>query len=407
MATSPYYTVQVKETKNIITNIVSSLHYEDCIKEDDLVELKLENCTVEMIDSNEFIVGHHILFSFGLGEQKQSGQRVAVIKDVDVDYANTITMTIKCRDEGFYMKKDTSGKVYKNQTSSQIVSTIASYYGMNATVDETTTVHESISQGNKTFHQFCKQLAKDEGSNGSDGTYEFYVRGNDLFFKKRDLKKDSKRTFTYGDGNGTVKYFNPSYKQENESKSGSVGVAGIDKETGEQFASKADNKTNNETALGSSTVSFAWKGTETGRSNKSALGDSDTAGKNLAVPVNNKAGADRITSGKQKDAAKNQLQMELGIDLDPTIQAGDIITVNGVARKHSGNWYVTKVTHKVDSSGGATTIEADKNGSNKSITSTKTPTNSANNTDVNKSQGSDAQQQTKKVRKFNWQGKEL
>jgi len=407
MASSPYYIIQIKESGRNITNYVTNLHYEDCIKEDDLVELKIDGATLELIDSDDFIVGNHVIYSFGLGERVQSGQRLAVIKDIDVDYAKTISMTIKCRDTGFYMKKETSNKVYTNKTSSQIVSDICNLYGYVPNIDKSTFVHKSISQGNKTFHQFCNELAKKEGSNGKDGSFEFYVRGNELYFQKRNLKKDSKRLFTYGDGNDIVKYFNPSYSQENEGKSDSVTVAGIDKETGEQFTSKAGSKSNPKTALGKVQHSFDWKGKEVGISNPAPIGEVITTGKNIAVPVDDKVAADKITSASQKDANKSQLQMEMGIDLDPTINAGDIITVSGVAKKHSGNWYVTKVVHQIGS-GASTVISADKNASHKSLTNNtaKTSTNTSQNNDVNETKGKNSQEQVKKMHSYNWEGKE-
>lgn len=218
MPSTPYHTVQVKETKRLLTEIVGNIRYEDDIEKDDLVEFKIEKGTIELLDSPDLNVGNHIIFSYGIVDEINSGIRVCVIKDVEASYEDTLTITIKCRDEGFYTKKGTSNKIHKKKTASQIVKSIAQIHGMQCVVDETTNVYESYPQGNKNYYQFCMELAKNECGSDDQGEHEFYVRGDTMYFVKKDLKKESSRTYTWKGGDGKLKSFHPTYSQEKEGK---------------------------------------------------------------------------------------------------------------------------------------------------------------------------------------------
>ena len=75
------------------------------------------------------------------------------------------------------------------------------------------------------------------------------------------------------------------------------------------------------------------------------------------------------------------------LELDPTVEAGDIITIAGIAQKHNGNWRIEKVTHSITGSPASTKIEAYKNATKKSITTGNNKTTASKNTTQGKSTG--------------------
>jgi len=399
MARSPYYTVQVKETGRILTDLIGSMRYEDCLEKDDLVEFKIEKASIDLIDSKDVSIGHHLLFSYGNAGELNSGSRICVIKDHETNYGQNITFTLKCRDEGFYLKKGTSSKIHKNKTASQIVKDIADAHGFDCVMDETTKVYSSYPQGNKNYHQFCRELAKEECGGDEEGEHEFYVRGNTMYFVKKDLKKNSKRTLTYQDGNGPMKSFSPKYNQEKEGKSNQVTSFGVDKETGKQFEANTGEKELRDPQTGEYNVNYNWDGNLRGAA--PSLGETLKNVKNIVTPGNNKDEALNTNKSLNKKSKAKELTCDIELELDPTYHAGDIVTVSNVAKKHSGNWRIIKVVSEISGSGASTKLECDKNGTSKSLHANPKKTNS----DVNSTQGNTKGEVKKDVVNYNWDGK--
>ncbi|RUP38226.1 MAG: hypothetical protein EKK63_12665 [Acinetobacter sp.] len=390
MAESPFYKVTIQESGEDITDMISKLSFEDCLDEDDMVSITVDNADTDFTDRNDIQANNHLIFMYGFIGGSTTGQKIAVIKDSEPDFADTISVTIKARDLGFKLKKDTSNHHWENKTSSEIVKDIAKIFDMQCVVDETTTKHVSKAQGNRSFFQFCKKLAKDEGADEKGGSYEFYVRGGTIYFTKRDFSKPSKRTFTYGDGTSVIS-FQPSFEQENEATSMSVTASGVDKDSGEAFTVKAEKPETKEVSLGKAPVNFDVDGF---KKNTNVVPTKTTSG-NVVNSPGNKDAAKKVASGANRTASAVQLKATLKTELEPTIEAGEIITVNGVGKRYSGNWQIRKKTDDVTESPATSTFELIKNGTGKPISKASSNAKTQNTT-TGESQGDSSKMNTKK-----------
>jgi len=387
MAKSPVYTVIVEKSGENVTEMISSLEYEDCLNEDDLVTINVNGAKIEVIDKDYFNIGSRLIFTFGFIEGLMSPKRHLEITETDYNYiGNRVDMTIKGRDLGYSTKKLTSNFIFKNKTASQIASQIADNFGLGKEIDTTTKVYDFIPMGNKNYMQFLKELASKEGVKNDDtkGSIEVYVRGKILYFKYRDFNKQSRRTFTYNQAESLIVDLNVSYEDENNNASESVQSNGIDVNTGKTITSTAKATENKETSVGDNLAFFDVDSNLKGTfSNYKEV----TAGKNTYTPANDKSELDtKVGSTHKKNTAK-RLKLDLTIELDPTVEAGDIITIAGIAQKHNGNWRIEKVTHSVTSSPATTKIEAYKNATKKSVTTGNNKSTANKNTTQGKSAG--------------------
>lgn len=379
MAKSPFYKIITKDGTDL-TELVSSFTFEDCLEEDDIVSLSITGKSFSIVDDGLFDVGKSLIHNFGFIGGLQSKPRNAQILSVDYDYDKTVVnVTVKARDLGFVLKRITSRKIFRNKTTYEIVEELGKEYGLKVEVDKSLfKKHENISIAGKTIHGFLQEIAEKEGSgiNENNGPVEVIVSGDTLKVERRDFNKKSKRTYEYANGNGEIVDISISYEDNNGGASTSTSSSGIDMETGQDFTSKATSEENKEASSGERRFDI----------NADRLLDrtpkEEEAGQTIVTPANNKQDADKKIGVAQKTAASKIMKLTMTLELDPTILAGEIITLSGVAQKHAGNWRVYKASHSVSSSA-STVLECYKNGAKKS--STSTVTNSAGN--VNKTQG--------------------
>lgn len=351
MAQSPFYKIYTGKKQIDITEHISNFRFEDSCEIDNLLELRCNKASIDFIDDPEMVVGKEIIFMYGFLGGKQSAKRVAVIKDFDTTYTDSIQFIIKCADKGFILKKRVSKTVYEEKTSSEIVTEIAQKFNFEYEVTQTTT-KRTIPQGNKTYYNFLKYLALKEG-------LKFHVRDNKIYFIDRKLDKEAKRIYTFGDPNGVVRRFRPEIKQSDGS-SDNVAASGIDTDKNTLLKLFSNDKNTDEPGLGKRYVNYDANG------NELQISDSD-GGKHLITPENKQSDIKNKTDSIKKDAMLNTMEAELVIELDPDIIVEDIITMGGVAKKHDGNWYVAKATHVITGSGGVTTLSLSKNATHKQI----------------------------------------
>lgn len=356
----------VTESGFDLSEYVGYFKFEDCTDQDDILVLTINAATVALVDHPELQEDTVLLFQFGERGGKVSKRYRMMIANLDTAYGSSITHTITATDSGTGMKKADSNKVWEEVTSSDIARKIAEKHGLTPFVATTETKHDSYPQGNMTDFEFLRELASKESG------YQFYIKGNVLHFKPIDLSQPSSRTYIWNNGNGEVTGFRPSARSTNKKgASASVEATGTDPMTNEPIKSKAEKKAKGEVPLGDYTVSY----------NANAEKVSETeAGKRVTSSATRQEDVDAEANNRKKDASMDDLTAALSLDLDPTLQADQIISMANVAQRHAGNWYVHKVVHS-GQPGSAATSNADlkRNAANKP-TSGSEKTDSANKT---------------------------
>lgn len=405
---APFYRLYIdNDAKRDITEYVENFTYEDCIEEDSLLKINIRSSFAEeLADDTDFVTGTIIAFQFGFMAGEISELHRARITDVKHKYRERVTMELQCLDLGTVVKRVTEQTIWKNKKSSDIAQEIASKYGLELEADPTTKVWDNIPQGNRDDFSFLRYLALREDG----GNWICYIRNNTLYFVNRGTDKNSLLTFTWGDGDGTVVSFEPSIKESTQAGvSNKAVVATFDPYKGEYKPQVVDNNTEKPTGTTgeykrvyneSGQVGFSGSKTKQSTTNKQA-----EVGKNITVPTKDKAEATNIGNSKKKKATLKSLEAKLVVNGAPNITPNNIITMNNVAKRYTGNWFVNKVTHTVTTSGFLTTMDLNKNGT-KSVTKNKGTSNKSvvKAKDPNTSKGGSSIKSEVKVRVYDGDG---
>lgn len=364
MAESPFYIVKLEETGRDITGFVTSFRFEESDDSDDKLSISITDGDMVLIDSDDLKKGNTLIFSFGLLNGIQSKSRIAIIKDAVPDFGSDVTISVNARDAGFAMKKDVSNNIYKNKTASQIVQDLAKRYGYTAEVDATTKVYTDIAQGNKTFFDFCKELAEKEGTGGGKGAYEFYAHDKVIYFKRRDFSRASTRTYVFRNGDGNVRHIGVNIEEPKNSIGTKNTGTHVDKDTGKVTTITADTPNKDDVGSGKKTVAFDYDANIKDRSivdDKKVSGHVDNSPAATSTDLENKLKGGNVTS------AANVVEIELDLELDPQVHAGDIITVLGIGKTLSGNYKVRSAIHSINNGDDGTTVRAVKNATGKAL----------------------------------------
>lgn len=366
----PFFRVFIdNDEKREITDLIESFRYEDSIKEDNLLELRMYSKFVENFEEDkDLITGAILIFQFGYLGQETSITQTIRITDLNYRYADKITLTIKALDKGTKMKKTTSNKVWKNVNTKDIVEEIAGRYGMDYKVEGSLTTWPSVPQSNFSDFEFLQQLALRE----KDGNYIVYVYGNELRFIRRGLNRKSIMTMIYGRGSGNVLSFTPKHK-ESSSKSASVGtmITGFDPKTKQVVSSKSDNSNEkNSITLGDFKSVYDEQGDKLGIEKDGIITnaadkvfDNVTKIQNRLIGnTSNQTELDNIANNLKKESDLKNMRADLTTMGNPLIESNDIITMAGVLDRHKGNYLIEKVVHSITDSGYVTTSSLLKNG---------------------------------------------
>jgi len=367
---SPYYKVYIGDRD--ITRYVESITYEDATEEDNIITLKIDqDYALQLADDPDFVTGKIVAFQFGFMGGAVSQLHKSKVTDIKHTYRERVMMTMKCLDLGTTVKKTTSQKIWENKTSSQIAEAIASKYGFDKEIKTTSKVWENLPQGNKSDLEFLKYIAAREGQ----GNLVVFIRNNTLYFVERGLKEDSKVTFTYGYGDGEMVSFEPTQKESTKKAvSNQTAITKVDEKTGKVTTTVVDNTTEEDTGSTELYKFDADNGDNLGEISE----DNTTVGKQNSEPVENEEEAKSLANSTKKNAALEGMTAKLKLDGQPLLVPNSVITIKNVAKRHLGNWLITKVTHSIQSGAYITTCDLKRNASK---SKTKNKSKDANTTE--------------------------
>jgi phage protein D len=383
-----------------ISERIESFKFRQSIKKDNILELKIKKDYVpNLIDDKNIVNGNVIMFHWGFVGGSVSRVHRVRLQDPVTSYGERVSLTIKGIDVGNTMKKSSIQDVYgTSQTKNfeaEILKPIADKYGLKLKVSsqELKTIN-SDSIGPISGRDELNYLRGIALSNN----FMCYVDSDMLVFKKRDLAQKSSKTFVYGDGKGTVISFNP---QINETTSGSTtgntAINSVDPLTG---------KTNNvvglptETSLGKYTPLYNEDAIAVGENKFAGAGLDGINGNKKNIPTPDATYSATKANKLASDLALKQITADLSVLGDPLIETDKIITMAGVSKKDSGNWYVEEISHSFSASEPyITTFSLNKN-----ATASPSIINADEKNDVNKSTGPDKSANSKEVPQYDQNG---
>ena len=244
-------------------------------------------------------------------------------------------MTISGYDHSYGLTKGTKSKNWENKKDSDVVREIARDFNLTANVEDTQVVHPKIERSQESAAQFVGKLAQRNG-------FEFFVTQKELVFRKP--ANDKRAVIELEWGRGLVS-FSPEIKLTEQVAA--VEVHGWNIQTKQPIVGKAK------------------RGDEPGRDPNRTSGaeqvqkvvNSDEATLRVREPVFSQQEADQRAKAILKRRAEGFVGghgESIGI---PELRANTNVSLGGLGKFFNTTFYVSKSTHKVDSSGYRTTFE--------------------------------------------------
>jgi phage protein D len=392
MAKSTFVKAYLKDID--ISDSVESIRDESDVEKGDFVEMRVKSDkALDLANHKDVVAGAKLEYQYGFIGLLHSSLHVARVVNINTDFSDKrVRLEIRALDKGIEIKKNTSRKVWSKVTLSDIAKAIAKDYGLNTDfIEPTSKVYNSIPQGGRSDWDFLQYLVKRESER-----VQIYVSDYAMYLEKDMRSKGSKRSFTLGEN---IISFRTQVKEASQ-KTKIETLPSIDDKTGQPQTAKQTNE-NSKTELkdGKFALSDIFKTDLIAgfKYDVNGVGTPKPLKNEVAVPTADKQEAKVFQDNLNESNAQKVLTANLVIELDPTLRAGQVITVKVPVEKLSGNWFIEKAVHTIDGNGGLTSLDLNKNGTAKSVKDTPT----VNDGKVNNTEGATSPTDTRKIPFFN------
>ncbi len=349
MGTSPFYRVTLAG-KIDLTLYCTGIEYDESTEKDDMLTIHLNNVPYSLYDNAAFDEDGLVTVQWGwIGGG--SIKKEVKIKNIEPSFDEGLTCEVKCLDAGRGMKKAEVSKVFQKVTTNQIAQQIAERNGLKFTpAAKLTKVWDNMPQGNRTDFDMLKYLVSQE----EGGDWMAVIKGNQLVIKQRDVSQPSTTTFTFGDGTGRCLSFKPQIK-ETDQKGDSVETQaqGFDMQAKEVVEGNANSSTKQTVLTNAKTYKYDANGNEIGT--PIATGQKDMSAGTTKAEVNADAKA------KFNAAGMGNITAELTSIGEPGYKADMVLTVAGVPKRYSGNYYAAGCKHSVNNDSWKCVFDLKKN----------------------------------------------
>lgn len=238
-------------------------------------------------------------------------------------------LTVRGYDHGHRLSRGRKTRTFSKMKDSAIANQVASSAGLRAQVADSKIALDYVLQNNQTDLEFLQQRAQLIG-------YEVYVREKTLYFQPPQNTRRALFDLSLGDD---IQEFTP--RLSSLGQVGEIAVRGWDVNQKQVIAGKA--------AAGQENSMMGGKSSGP-RSATRAFGKTSSANINLAVRT--RAEADQIALGQFNEIALSYIQGAVMCDGYPQLHAGMTVNINGAGSTFSGPYYVTSVTHTLNSRAG-------------------------------------------------------
>lgn len=352
-----------KDSGDDILEQLTSLTFESDDSKAAVLTLKITDRDRTFIDDPRLENNKHITFRIGY-PNRMCRERTVIIKEVLPVYPDTgnVSLTIKAFDLSAVAKDNAEPKNWGKKTASEIASAIAKRYGYDEEIESTNDLptKDRIQSGRITDMEYLKSLA-------TRLNYDCFVEGTALNFKPREYKGSPAHVFVYfSSGASVLRKFQPHVKSYQPDQHAMVGASDKDKKDVAGKSADSGEKKSGVVVLsvnGSSKLSgLASKSIEPDTSApKSPTADVTKASRMEPTPETSSAKVNEALKGGL--GVKENRAVDASADLlgSPDVYLREIVRVEGVGRKHSGNYRVRRVLHEIDERAFFTTIGLMKN----------------------------------------------
>lgn len=202
MAKSPFFEILLKEPEERITEKygIFAMSFERSFEKDNKLELSVNSKNIAVLQDAWVQKGSELIFYYGTREGEnlfnQSPKhlvKVSKLTNVNINNAGHTSFTVLAFDQGHFVKKRKSVKIWKNKTASEIIKEICDFHLLKTLIKPTTKRYENFPQANLTDWEFMKLLKSREND------YDLWVNGETLYFQPNNYKQESSFTIRLGD----------------------------------------------------------------------------------------------------------------------------------------------------------------------------------------------------------------
>ncbi len=394
MHREPVFYVQIEGQDLPYALHVRSLEFSGSDKKQDRLTLTFEGLPAEAVDHPLLQEGLQIEARWGYLDGDLSDKVILKIKDVTPRFGRTVSLTLKAYSKEHKAKGRAAKNVWANKKDSDIVKDVARALGFKAEVDGLPITRPCYQQAGRDYFEVLTDLAYRNNC-------VWWERNGTLFFRQEAglMGQTPDTGFEYRAGAGSLVSFEVKNRSEDKKQKGpgkQTQHAGADILKKRRIDKRAhDGRNDQRVALGRKTQlridaesgratqvpgTFNQKRGETGQTHCTTQQDPKVA-RHEARAANARA-------------AHRELKASAEFIGLPFLREKTIITVTGVSKKHSGNWYVQTCRHHIDSGGYKTSCDLVRGGSQSPKTSgakTRSRVN-ADQADPNKKSGQKTRQ---------------
>lgn len=327
-------TLAGKPMKPELLNSITSINVEKEISGADKiyfeVQDQMEHGKFMWLDKDVFEMGSEINVQLGY-TGKMTHKAVAHISSISTKFSSglTPTFTIEATHKAFNLLSDKNEMLsYSKKKDSDIVKDIAGKVGLRAKVDVTKIMFEDKnSSGKESYLDFIKRLVS------QNSRYEFFISAGKLFFREAATGGKPVVKLKWGQH---LENFSPTVNLSKMITTVKVNSSEDKKDINEEAKAGEEKKVDPGKTLGSQKAKKQYG--EKMISIPVGHGASQKELKELALAKLEETNADYVTASAST----------VGI---PELKPGVCVQLEGLGKKFSGKYYVTKTKHTIDSSG--------------------------------------------------------
>jgi phage protein D len=303
---------------------------DDSLHLPDMFTILLHNGALRWVDSDLLAVGTEVQISAATADtvvQPGAGALLITgeITALEPNFAQTgeSTLLVRGYDRAHRLHRGKKNRSFLQATDSEIAQKIAWEVGLQARVDSTSVIHDYVFQDNQTNLEFLQARAQRIG-------YEVYVKAKTLYFCRRRAEQEVGPELVWG---LALRDFRPrltTMEQVDE-----VIVRGWDPKTKREIVGRA---TKGQIAP---QVGVAESGGELAHQAFGVLAQAVV----VNHPVANVEEANVMAQALCDELSGDFIQAEGICFGNPQVQAGQIVTIQGVGYRFSGQYFVTSATH--------------------------------------------------------------
>lgn len=327
--TTPRFTVEVgDETLEETSGRVSSVSVDRTIDGADHFSLSLatrfnhENGSFVDFSWDDVPVGESVTIAVGYGTELETVLDGSITElGTDFPAGGAPSVTVSGYGRYHELTKGVAEDHWENRTDAEIVEGIAGEYDLDTDVDETPITYPTVENERDSDAAFLEEKLAPRNDDGN-GPFEVFARLDELVFRAPRDDRDPELELAYGE---SLQRFSPSYTEARTP--GRVEVRNWSSENKEDIVAVAE-------------------------------ADGGTGKRVVRKPVQSETEAERIAKSILHRSENERLHGDGETVGLPEIEIGEPIKLSGLGERFSETYYVTDVTHTIDSSGYSTNFTA-------------------------------------------------